>query len=395
MNSPNRNLAIVKAVRDQGEPAAKVAKRFGISRQRVYKILADFDAGGPEAIAPKSRAPHTHPQAIPENLRKHIIEMRKELTRAGFDAGPDTIAFHLQRQGQRVPSTSTIRRIITNAGLVTPQPQKKPRSSYIRFEAEMPNECWQADITHLFLADGIRVEVLDFLDDHSRYLLSITAQHAFTGTAVAQQLQHLIDTYGPPASTLTDNGLVFTARLAGRKGGRNAFEKTLNHHRIQQKNGRPGHPQTQGKIERFHQTLKRWIKARPPAETISQLQQQLDEFAGYYNAERPHRALGRRTPEQAYTAGAKAQPTDTPNDEWRTRNDIVGVNGKVTIRYAGKLYHLGIGRAYGGKPILMVITDNHVTTSLKETGEIIAEHYIDTSRNYQKPYWRKGQPPLT
>lgn len=265
MNSPNRNLAIVKAVRDQGEPAAKVAKRFGISRQRVYKILADFDAGGPEAIAPKSRAPHTHPQAIPEHLRKHIIEMRKELTRAGLDAGPDTIAFHLQRQGLRVPSTSTIRRIITNAGLVTPQPQKKPRSSYIRFEAEMPNECWQADITHLFLADGTRVEVLDFLDEHSRYLLSITAQHAFTGTAVAEQLQRLINTYGPPASTLTDNGLVFTARLAGRKGGRNAFEKTLNHHRIQQKNGRPGHPQTQGKIERFHQTLKRWIKAQPPS----------------------------------------------------------------------------------------------------------------------------------
>lgn len=354
MNSPNRNLAIVKAVRDQGEPAAKVAKRFGISRQRVYKILADFDAGGPEAIAPKSRAPHTHPQAIPEHLRKHIIDMRKELTRAGFDAGPDTIAFHLQRQGLRVPSTSTIRRIITNAGLIDPQPQKKPRSSYIRFQAEMPNECWQADITHLFLADGTRVEVLDFLDDHSRYLLSITAQHAFTGTAVAEQLQRLISAYGPPASTLTDNGLVFTARLAGRKGGRNAFEKTLNYHRIQQKNGRPGHPQTQGKIERFHQTLKRWIKARPPAETISQLQQQLNEFAGYYNTQRPHRALGRRTPEQAYTTGPKAQPTDNPEDEWRIRNDIVGANGKVTIRYAGRLYHLGVGRAYGGKHILML-----------------------------------------
>ncbi|AQQ15944.1 Integrase core domain protein [Corynebacterium glaucum] len=233
MDSPNRNLAIVKAVRDQGEPVAKVAKRFGISRQRVYKIVSDFDAGGPEAIAPKSRAPHTHPQAVPETLRKHIIDMRKQLTRAGFDAGPDTVAFHLQRQGMRVPSTSTIRRIITDAGLVSPQPQKKPRSSYIRFEAALPNECWQADITHAFLLDGTRVEILDFIDGHSRYLPSITAQPAFTGAAVAAQLQYLIDTYGPPASTLTDNGMVFTARLAGRKGGRNAFEKLLNHHRIQ------------------------------------------------------------------------------------------------------------------------------------------------------------------
>ena len=266
MNSPNRNLAIVKAVRDQGEPVIKVAKRFGISRQRVYKILSEFDAGGAEAIAPKSRAPHTHPNAVPDSLRNHIIDMRKELTKAGLDAGPDTIAFHLDRQGLRTPSTSTIRRIITDAGLVDPQPQKKPRSSYIRFEAAMPNECWQADITHLFLIDGRRVEVLDFIDDHSRYLLSITARPAFTGPAVAAELQRLIDTFGPPASTLTDNGLVFTARLAGRKGGRNAFEKVLTDNCIQQKNGRPGHPQTQGKIERFHQTLKRWINAQPPAE---------------------------------------------------------------------------------------------------------------------------------
>ncbi|UIZ92270.1 IS481 family transposase [Corynebacterium sp. CNCTC7651] len=395
MNSPNRNLAIVKAVRDQGEPVAKVAARFGISRQRVYQILYKYDAGGPEAIAPKTRAPHTHPQAVPKTLRNHIIDMRKELVKSGLDAGPDTIAFHLEQQGMRVPSTSTIRRILTDAGLVTPQPKKKPRSAYIRFEAAMPNECWQADITHLYLIDGTRIEVLDFLDDHSRYLLSITAKHAFTGTAVAAELERLITIYGPPASTLTDNGLVFTARLAGAKGGRNAFEKTLNHHRIQQKNGRPGHPQTQGKIERFHQTLKKWIAAKPPAETLPQLQRYLDEFADYYNTTRPHRALGRKTPEQAYTTGPKAEPNDNPKEEWRIRNDIVTPGGKVTVRYAGKLYQLGISRKYAGEPVLMVITDNHITTSLKETGEIITEHYIDTSRNYQKPYWKHGQPPLT
>ena len=263
MNSPNRNLAIVKAVREQGEPVTKVAKRFRISRQRVYKILSQFDAGGADAIAPKSRAPHTHPQAVPTSLRNQIIDMRKQLVRSGLDAGPETIAFHLHRQGLRVPSTSTIRRIITNAGLVTPQPQKKPRSSFIRFEAAMPNECWQADITHLHLLDGTRLEVLDFIDDHSRYLLSITAAASFSGPAVAAELQRLIATYGPPASTLTDNGLVFTARLAGAKGGRNAFEKTLNKYRIQQKNGRPGHPQTQGKIERFHQTLKNGLLPNP------------------------------------------------------------------------------------------------------------------------------------
>ena len=207
----------------------------------------------------------------------------------------------------------------------------------------MANECWQADITYFFLSDNTTsVEVLDFIDDHSRYLLSITARKSFTGIAVAAELQRLIDVFGPPASTLTDNGLVFTARLAGRKGGRNAFEKTLIEHRIQQKNGRPGHPQTQGKIERFHQTLKKWMAARPPADTVEDLQELLDEFAVEYNTKRPHRALGRRTPEQVYTSGPKAEPGDNPQDEWRIRNDIVGTNGKVTIRYAGKLYHLSL-----------------------------------------------------
>ncbi|AQQ15940.1 Integrase core domain protein [Corynebacterium glaucum] len=394
MNSPNRNLAIVRAVRDQKQKVAAVAKRFGVSRQRVYQILADYDAGGDAAVAPKSRAPHTHPQAVPEALRNDIIDMRKQLTRHGLDAGPETIAYHLAAQGKRVPSTSTIRRILTDAGLVTPEPKKRPKSSYIRFEAALCNEIWQADITHVFLADGTRVEVLDFIDDHSRYLMSITAAAAFSGAAVAAELTRLISTYGPPASTLTDNGLVFTARLAGRKGGRNAFEKVLTANRIQQKNGRPGHPQTQGKIERFHQTLKKWLAARSPAPTINELQHLLDEFADYYNTQRPHRALGRRTPAQVYTTGAKASPRDNPKEEWRIRNDTVCTNGKTTVRYAGKLFHLGIGRAYASKKILMVITDKHIITSLADTGEVITEHYIDTSRDYQKPYWKTGDPPL-
>lgn len=395
MNSPNRNLAIVKAVREQGQKPAKVAVRFGISRQRVYQILARYYAGGEAAIAPKSRAPHSSPQAVPEALRREIIQIRTNLTRNGFDAGPDTIAFYFTQAGLRTPSTSTIRRIITQAGLVVPAPQKKPKSSYIRFQAALANECWQADITHACVAGGQRIEILDLLDDHSRFLLSITASTAFSGTDAAAELTRLIECYGPPASTLTDNGLVFTARLAGRRGGRNAFEKVLTANRIQQKNGRPGHPQTQGKIERFHQTLKKRLAARPPAATVGELQPLLDEFRDYYNTERPHHALARRTPHHGYTTSAKATPNDNPCEEWRIRKDIVTPNGKVTVRYAGKLFQLGIGRAYKGQRILMVITDNHITTSLEETGLVITEHYIDTSRNYQKPFWKHPGPTPT
>ena len=226
----------------------------------------------------------------------------------------------------------------------------------------MPNECWQADITHLYLADTTRIEVLDFLDDHSRYLLSITAAAAFSGTQVAEELSRLIAEYGPPAPTLTDNGLVFTARLAGRKGGRNAFEKVLNANKIQQKNGRPGHPQTQGKIERFHQTLKKWLAARPSAHTIAELQQLLDEFRDYYNTTRPHRALGRHTPHHSYTTGTKASPNDNPTQEWRTRKDIVWDRRQSHRPLRRQTLPPRHRARIQETKILMAIADNHITS---------------------------------
>lgn len=131
-----------------------------------------------------------------------------------------------------------------------------------------------------------------------------------------------------------------------------------------------------------------------PAQTIDELQELLNEFRQYYNCTRPHRALGGRIPQQAYTTGVKATPNDNPKVEWRTRNDTVDKNGKVSVRCAGKLFHLRIGRAYKHKKILMVITDNHIITSLVETGEVLTERYIDTARDYQKAYWKHGNPPL-
>ena len=129
---------------------------------------------------------------MPDKLRKEIIAIRKQLTRHGLDAGPDTISFHLEKDGHRSPSTSTIRRILNTEGLITPAPKKKPKSSFVRFEAAMPNECWQADITYIYLADNTRVDVLDFLDDHSRYLLSITARAGFSGPQGPDP--HVVDT---------------------------------------------------------------------------------------------------------------------------------------------------------------------------------------------------------
>lgn len=240
MSSREKNLVIVRSVLDQGLTVAQAAARFGVTRQWVHVLIRRYEADGAQGVAPRSTAPKSRPGTTSEAVRERIVQLRRQLHAAGADAGPETIAWHLQQEGARAPSTSTIRRILHAQGLVVPEPRKRPKSSYIRFEADLPNGCWQADITHCFLADGTRVEVLDFLDDHSRYLLHVRAAPAYSGPMVVAALQELIDTHGVPASTLTDNGLVFTARLAGRKGGRNGFEKLLQAHHIHQKNGHPG-----------------------------------------------------------------------------------------------------------------------------------------------------------
>jgi len=388
MSSKAKNLIIVRSVIEQGLSHAEAAERFSVSRQWVHTLVTRYQLEGPDGLEPHSRAPRTRPGTTPAALRAEIIRLRHDLTANGADAGPFTIAWHLEQAGHHAPSTSTIRRILLTEGLIDPAPAKRPRSSYRRFEAELPNECWQSDITHAYLASGRLAEVLDFLDDHSRYLLHLQAALAFSGPMIVDAMNTLISTYGPPASTLTDNGLVFTARLAGRKGARNGFEKLLQAHQIHQKNGRPGHPQTQGKAERFHQTLHRWLDARPRPDTIADLQNLLDEFRTWYNTARPHRATGRRTPEQAYTALPKATPGTIAEPEWRTRVDKVDRNGKVSLRYAGQLRHLGIGRAHIGESVLMLIHDDAVTTSNAATGEVIAEHIIDPTKDYQRPLHR-------
>lgn len=383
--STQRNIVIARSVIDQGLTTTQAAEKFGISRQWVHVLVTRYRAGGSQAMHPGSKAPRRSPQRIPPPLRERIITLRTELTAQGADAGPETIAWHLDQEGLRVPSTSTIRRILHAEALIQPAPRKRPKSSYLRFEADLPNECWQADITHTFLTTGTRIDILDVLDDHSRMLLHIQAAASFSGPMVVEAMNALISRYGPPASTLTDNGLVFTSRLARYRGGHNGFEKLLDAHRIQQKNGAPGHPQTQGKIERFHQTLKRWLAARPTPADLPELQGLLDEFQHWYNTARPHRARGRQTPAAAYAALPKASPETDRDSEWRTRTDKVDKNGKISLRYAGTMRHLGVGRRHIGLAVLLLIHDRDVTVSDAATGEVIACHHIDPARDYQAP----------
>ncbi|WP_394289089.1 integrase core domain-containing protein, partial [Microbacterium sp.] len=245
----------------------------------------------------------------------------------------------------------------------------------IRFEAHQPNELWQSDFTHWRLADGTDVESRGWLDDHSRLLLSCTAHRPVTGAAVIETFAATVAAHGAPAATLTDNGRVFTTRATGT---RNGFEQLLASLGVQQLGGRPFHPQTQGKVERFHQTLKRWLAAQPTAADLPALQAQLDTFRHHYNHDRPHRALARRTPLTAYEATLKASPADNPDHgTWRIRHDRVDRFGKLTLRRAGRLHHLGIGIDHARTPVLILIDETTVTVSDRATGEVLSTHTVD------------------
>lgn len=394
----SKNRLIITAVTVEGRPVADVAAEYGVSRSWLYELLARHRAEGDTAFQARSRRPTTSPNAVDPSIVAVIIELRRTLGSDGFDAGCDTIAWHLQHDHQVTVSTSTIHRYLKRAGLVEPAPKKKPKSSYIRFEAELPNECWQSDFTHWRLADGTDIEIIVWIDDHSRFLLHLSPHRPVTGDVVTATFTETVASYGIPASTLTDNGLVYTARFAGGKGGRNRFETLLATLGITQKNSRPNHPTTCGKVERFHQTLKKWLTQQPRAQTISELQVQLDAFAELYNHQRPHRSLPKRaTPATIYTALPKATAAgELENPHHRVRTDRVDDSGKVSLRRAGRMHHIGIGREHARTHILVLIEDLDIRVINAATGELLRELTLDPTRNYQptgKPRSRKRETP--
>lgn len=375
---------IALSVVEQGLSKTEVARRYGVSWRWVHTLVQRYQAEGLDGVEPRSRRPLSNPRATGEHMRTRIIELRQKLTIEGLDAGPATIAWHLQAEGLIPPALSTIRRVLHAERLIVPEPRKRPHASLHRFTAEQPNETWQSDFTHWALADETDTEILNWLDDHARYLLSCTAHTRVTGDLVVETFTTCINTYGPPASTLTDNGSVYTSRFTG---GRNAFEYLLHALGIQQKNGHPGHPQTQGKIERFHRTLKLWLAGQPPAADLPTLQAQLDAFRQLYNTARPHRALGRTTPHTAYHARPKARPAGTTTaGHYRLRFDHVGTNGKISLRRAGRMHHLGVGAAHRDQPVLVLIDETTATVIDRTTGEILATCTIDPTRTY----WRNN-----
>jgi transposase InsO family protein len=333
-------------------------------------------------LVARSRRPHRSPTRIAERHEDAIVALRKELTDAGFDAGAATIEYHLARRQTDVPSVSTIWRVLKARGFVTPQPHKRPRSSYVRFVAELPNECWQADVTHVRLADGGFLEILNVIDDHSRLCVESRAFVTTRSPDVVRALHRAGQRFGYPEALLTDNGAIFTASPRGNDVG--AMEPELLALGIASRHSRPYHPQTCGKVERFHQTLKRYLAKQDPALTKRQLQAQLDSFVAYYNELRPHRGLERRTPAEAFAARERAYPCGPKIDcaGYRVRHDRIDKKGVVTLRYQGRLHHIGVGAAYKGWRVVMLVAGRDIRI-LGLDGSQLRRLTLDPTHDYQ------------
>ncbi len=374
-----KNQIIVESVVSQGVGVRATAKKYGVSPAWVCTLVARYREEGPSAFEPRSKRPLTNARATAPEIEDRIIELRKELLDIGTDAGADTIHTHLEREGLSAPSISTIQRILTRRGFVTPAPKKRPKSSFTRFVAELPNECWQSDMTHWHLEDGTGVEILTFLDDHSRLALAVRVYPTVTVEHVRRLFSRTCAAFGTPASVLTDNGAIYNAAA---RGGRTGFESDLITSGVLYKHSRPYHPQTCGKVERWHRTLKGFL-AKRPASTLGELQLVLDDTVRYYNEVRPHRGIDRKTPHSVYHARAKAQPNTLINlPHWRIRSDTVDVRGHVCLRYLGRQRHFNVGWKYRGQPIRFYVLDD-VVTFVTEDGELIGETKIDPNRDYQ------------
>jgi transposase InsO family protein len=359
---------------------AEFCRDHGISRDRFYTIRRRYQAEGDAGITPRSRAPHTIANQTSPEVEDLIVALRKKLDDNGLDAGAETIKWHLDAAGVDAPTASTIWRILKRRGFIIAEPNKAPHKTWRRFVAEFVNELWQTDATHTELADGTEVDIVNIVDDHSRVC---TASHAVDGTTSGPDAWDAfvtaVTTYGIPARALSDNGAPFTSNL---------FTSNLKDIQVNTTNSRPFHPQTCGKVERFHQTLKKWLDARAKPETVNELQQLLDVFVDIYNTQRPHRAIGRRTPADVYNTDPKTGPDAySILDETTIHHNTVDRNGRAEIPGP---YAITVGAEYTGQTATTIRTGNHAHIFINN--QLARKLTIDPNRRTQPLYPRSGRP---
>ncbi|MDQ4504063.1 IS481 family transposase, partial [Sinomonas sp. ASV322] len=334
----------------------------GISRKTFYAIRARVAADGPAAaLEPRSRRPKNSPARLSDDVRQQAIGVRAALERSGLDHGPISVHEKMRSMGlASVPSPASLARMFRQAGVARAEPRKKPRAAFRRFVYPAPNACWQLDATEYVLAGGRKCVIFQLIDDHSRYAVSSHVARSETAEAAIAVTRKGIAAHGVPQRLLTDNGSALNPIRRGVIGQLVIYVTSLG---VEPITGRPNKPTTQGKNERFHQTLFRWLDKQPLAETIDQLQEQVDAFDIIYNTQRPHQGLpGRITPLQAWEATPKAEPPrprpapPEPTVPGRgaaaatrirpgvegTATRVVPANGGITIR--GVKFQIGSAR---------------------------------------------------
>jgi transposase InsO family protein len=375
-------LRAVLAAGLSGVRVSELCRELEISRQTFYKYRRRWEAEGPAGLVERSRRPHRSPSMISAAVEGEIVRLRKDLE---LDRGAQTIAYHLQRSGWPAPSVATVHRALVRRGLVVAQPQKRPRSAWRRFEWPSANDAWQIDATRWVLRSGREVWVMDVLDDHSRL---VVAARACTGPTVDAAWTTFCDAtshWGMPARVMSDNGPCFTGRFLS--GGEVDFERNLRVLGIRHRLSSPGHPQTCGKIERFHQTLKRWLASQPRARSIPQLQSQLDWFLDFYNQRRPHRALHGATPIERWSTSPRATPAEPIPAPPLAELRLVASSGHI----GWQRYRIGVGAQHAGRHVLVIARGDELT--IFGPAGLLNRLRIDPTREYQPTGHPPGRPP--
>jgi transposase InsO family protein len=365
-----------------------LCRELGVSRKHYYALKRRFAAGGVEAVlAGESRRPKTSPGQLPVAVEDEIVRWRKTLADDGWDAGARSIRFKLVQDGfGPLPAVSTIHRVLRRRGLVVDAPKKRPRAAMIRFEYLDPNGCWQLDGMEWPLADGTKACVLKVIDDHSRKVMGMRAAAGENLEDAWACISDAMDIHGPPVRALSDRGRA----LNGDPARQSQFRERLRRRGVQPISSRGYHPQTCGKTERSHQTLQRWLARQPPARSLEELQQLLDQFTEKFNTSRAHQALGGDTPQQRYTAKPKAAPPGAVTAERATVTTVL-VSGRGEV--ASREHTIQVGRRWEGCRGTVMREDLNVV--ILSNQEVIRRLVIDPDKRYQgngRPYPASPKP---
>ena len=357
-------------------------RQHGISTWFFWDLRRRHGRLGDVVFEPASRAPHTVANRVPAVMEEAIVALRKQLGEGGLDNGPATIGFHLRRAhgDAAVPSDASIWRVLKRRGFIDADPSKAPRRAVISFEAERANECWQIDDTAWELADGTPVKIINILDDRSRLAVASMAVLTCTAAAAFAAFSAGATRWGWPARFLSDNAKAFCRSLA----------EALRGLGISAGHSRPYHPQTCGKVERFHQTLKRYLAAQEPAHSLEQLQAQLDTFVELYNHHRPHRSLDRRFPAQVWHDVPKAGPASHPLGTPTTIHH--GTVSPTGVLHLGTRYRISLGIAHRGRLVIAVLTGRHA--HVFADGKLLRALTLDPAVRFQPLYDTPGRPRL-